>query len=293
MFLSASNPFFVENGQSNPYRELGGRDYLKAVYFPNNPVTLSLISNTDLGRDELIDQSAFRRTDAAKIDYVGTATSGSLILSQQREGPERIGGHWQWTLSEALLVYAEGGFTFGSESLYPLRISDPPGWTFAAMPGSRGIGSLSLAGFSYTFVSGLTMAVEYVYNAAGYSGQEAEDYFTLVEEASQQFLGGGPASASAAAALLAQARAPRLPLLRRHYLFLQFLRTNLRDQLDLTVRYTRNLDDDGSSLVPIAEWNANEYLRLFALGLFNFGSERTEFQRYLDQQILGGINVTF
>jgi hypothetical protein len=145
---------------------------------------------------------------------------------------------------------------------------------------------------SYTFTDGPTLILEYVYNDAGYSEQEAADYFTMVNELSETFVGAGSA-ASAAAGLLAQARAPGLPLLRRHYLFVQLLRTNIQDQLDITVRYTRNLDDGSSSLIPIAEWDASDYVRLFAQGLINFGDGNGEFRRYLDQQILLGVNVTF
>jgi hypothetical protein len=136
------------------------------------------------------------------------------------------------------------------------------------------------------------LTVEYVYNSAGYSDGQAEDYFDMADDLSAEFVAGG-ASAPAAAELLGRARAPGLPLLRRHYLFLQFLHTNINDQFDITVRYTRNLDDQGSSLVPIIEWDASDYVRLFAQGVFNFGKRDSEFGRYLNRQVLMGINVTF
>jgi hypothetical protein len=293
LFVSPSNPFFVENGQSNPYRELGGRDYLKGTAHWNDSLTFSLIHNTGLGRDVLIDQSSFRRTSAAKVDYVGTQASGSLILSQQQDGPERVGAYLQWTLSDALIGYAETGFTFGSEAVYPRRSERAPGgWAFDRVAAQEDTTALSLAGLSYTFASGPTVAVEYAYNEAGYSDAQAKDYYALADELAPAFLTGGARAAPAAAAL-AQARSPRMPLLRRNYLFAQGMRTNVLDQLDLTLRYTHNLDDGGSTLVPIAEWNVNDYLRLFALGFFAFGGEHTEFSRFVDRQFLTGVNITF
>ena len=291
MLLSPSNPFFVDNGRSNPYRELGGRDYLQATYLANPNWTFSLISNTAQGRGEDLGLSEFDRTDAVKVDYVGQSGYGSLIFSHQRDGLSKMGGFFQLTLSDALLVYAEGGYSQGTPAFYPYRTPTPPGWSFVTdQRDDNKLFGISLVGLAYTFEAGPTLNVEFIYNNAGYSDQEARDYFAMAEQLGSGFAGSGLA---AAAPLLAQAANPRLPLLRRNYLFVQLLNTNIRNQLDVTLRYTRNLDDDSGNFVSVFDWAVNDFTHLFALGLENHGDERNEFRRYLDNQWLIGINLTF
>lgn len=132
MLFSPSNPFFVDNGRSDPFRELGGRDYLQAIYLPNQNLTFSLISNVAQGRGVNFDLSEFERTDAIKMDYIGQNGYGSLILSHQQDGLNQMGGYFQLTLSDALLLYGEGSYSQGTQALYPYQSVSPPGWDFVA-----------------------------------------------------------------------------------------------------------------------------------------------------------------
>lgn len=290
MLFSPSNPFFIDNGRSDPFRELGGRDYLQAIYLPNQNLTFSLISNVAQGRGENFDLAEFERTDAIKMDYIGQKGYSSLILSHQQDGPYQIGGYFQLTLSDALLLYGEGGYTQGTQALYPYQTVSPPGWDFVASKrDGHGTFGNSLLGLAYTFAAGPTVNVEYIYNSAGYSDQEARDYFNMAEQLGSDFASGDLSVAS----LLAQAADPRLPLLRRHYMFVQFLNTNIRNKLDVTLRYTRSLDDNSGNFIAIFDLAANDNTHLFALGLVNHGDARSEFGRYIGNQWLIGINLTF
>ncbi len=291
MLLSPSNPFFTDNGRSNPFRELGGRDYLQVLYLPNASWTISLISNTAQGRgDDGTGIPDFERTDAIKIDFVGKNSNGGLLFSHRQEGVSQVGGYFQLTLSDALLAYAEGGYTRGTTALYPRRSAAPSGWVFAdAKQDDRALYGVSLIGAAYTFESGATANVEYLHNSAGYSDQEARDYFDMVEQLGADFI----RRDFAAVLLLAEAANLRMPLLRRNYLFVQWLDTNINNQLDMTLRYTRNLDDDSGRFVAVFDWAINDFTHLFALGLVSHGGERSEFRRYLDRQWLVGFNLTF
>src|ERR1035438_2659802 len=46
MSVSPSNPFFVDNGRSNPVKEIGGRDFFRAVYTPTSRYSISYLANT-------------------------------------------------------------------------------------------------------------------------------------------------------------------------------------------------------------------------------------------------------
>lgn len=291
MSLSPSNPFFVDNGRANPFRELGGRDYLQILYLPNSSWTFALISNTAQGRGESeTDRSDFERTDAIKIDYVGKNSNGGLLLAHRQESLSQVGGYFQQTLSDALLAYAEAGYTYGTPALYAQRSADPPGWTFAdAKREKHDLYGISLIGLAYTFEAGPTVNVEYIHNSAGYSDQEARDYFDMAEQLGAAFIRRDFTSVP----LLAEAASPRTPLLRRNYLFAQLLDTNIGNQLDITLRYTRNLDDDSGRFIAVFDWAVNDFTHLYALGLVSHGDERSEFRRYLDRQWLVGFNLMF
>ncbi len=292
MFISPSNPFFIDNGRSNPFRELGGRDYFRATYLPNWNWTFSLIGNTGQGRVEDFDFSDFERINALKIDYVGQGGYAGLIFSQTQDGLNGIGGFFQLILSDALLFYGEGGYTQGTKALYPFQSDIAPRWTLLAdKQDSDKLFGISLLGLAYTFEVGPTLNIEYLHNNAGYSNQDANAYFDMVEQLGSDFTAGR--LVSSVAPVLAQAANPRLALLRHHYFFIQFLNTNIRNQLDVTLRYTHNLDDKSSNFISIFNWAINDFTHLFALGLVNFGNDRTEFRRYIDNQWLIGMTMTF
>ena len=50
--ISPSNPFFFDNGRSNPKKEVPGMDFARLVWLPKTEWTISLITNTDEGRQE-------------------------------------------------------------------------------------------------------------------------------------------------------------------------------------------------------------------------------------------------
>jgi hypothetical protein len=51
--FSPSNPFFRDNGRSNPYVEVPGMEFGRLVFIPHGSWTMSFIVNTDEGRNTL------------------------------------------------------------------------------------------------------------------------------------------------------------------------------------------------------------------------------------------------
>jgi hypothetical protein len=102
----------------------------------------------------------------------------------------------------------------------------------------------------------------------------------------------GPLSGTAARTL-GQAAYPGLRLLGRNYVFGQYMRMGLWDQVDLIARWTHNLDDGSFLAVPIAEWRATSRLRVFALGAWSPGSRSREFSQYQRLLVNLGLQVHF
>lgn len=288
MLVSPSNPFFVDNGRSNPYREMGGRDFAQIHYFPGDSLSLQGIFNFGRGKD-VAGEAPFQPVAALKLDWTGTTHSFSLILSDREGHGPQLGGYGQLTSSQALLLYAEGAVRSGSDALYPVPVTDGPGWDFIARKkDSSRLFSTALVGAAYTLTAGPTLHIEYVHSDEGYSDGEAADYYGLARDL-RQLLGQG--GAGGAGALLGKGLNPNQLLLRRNYLFAQYLHTNIGNSLDVTLRYTHNLDDGSSMLVPILAWNATDHLQVFALGVINSGADQTEFGQLFRRQAMLGIQL--
>lgn len=293
MFFSPSNPFNVNNNRANPYVEQGGRNYFKINYLPNQNMTLSFISNTGRGRDENTYMTHFHPIDSLKFDYTGASSYWSLLLTHNFDGFNEVGGFLHFTLTDALRIYGEGSYTRGTRALYPLQTTTPPYWAFADdKKNNNSIYGISLVGLAYTLEIGPTLTVEYINNNAGYSDGEARNYYNMAGALAYDYETGAP-TAGSAASLLAQARAPRMPLIRRNYLFFQYLQTDVWKQLDITLRYTRNLDDNSNQFIPNFDWAVNDFTHLFALGVFNTGPKLSEARRYFDNQLYLGAIFTF
>ncbi len=286
LFNSPSNPFFSDNGRSNPIKEIGGRDFFRAVYTPSSRYSVSYIANTGLGRgDPGIEP--FRSIQALKVDYTSKSFNLSVNASHAAHSRPAFGGYFQATVSDALLVYAEGSVHTGSGALYPVRAQNEAGWQLSP-PASTPYQSTSVLGSAYTLRGGLTLTAEYLSNRPGYSDSQAREYYQMAQAASGALALGGP-NAATDASLLGAALNPGLPLLRRNYLSFQFLRANFRNRADLMTRYTMNLDDGGGTLAGYATWNWTNRLQLFAVGMLNNGGRNTESGRLLRDQLFVGI----
>jgi hypothetical protein len=139
--LSPSNPFNPDNGRNNPQLEVPGLDYGRILWIPSTSWAVSAIANTDNGRVDFAE--AFKKSYALKFDYTGDGRYLSLIPSYREDGEYRLGFFGGWSLSDALLLYLEGGFS--DERKNP-RI---------------------LVGGSYTLALGPTVTAEYFRNQDG------------------------------------------------------------------------------------------------------------------------------
>ena len=74
---------------------------------------------------------------------------------------------------------------------------------------------------------------------------------------------------------------------------LQYQHNDIKDVLNLTFRWTQNIDDGSGQFITIVEYFLGEHIQLFSIGNINAGSEDTEFGSILDCQWMIGIEYTF
>jgi len=291
--FSPSNPFFRDNGRSNPKREVPGMDFARLVWLPGTSWTVSLIANLDKGRQEY-QYYEFDKTYALKLDYAGQEEYAGLILSHQESDRSRLGVFGGWTATDALLLYGEGVVSKGSNALYPKEAAGNP--FSASMEATddddSSLKGIILAGGSYTLEMGATLTVEYVYNGQGYSDTQADAYYRLRQKASDAYALTGSIR-SLSRLTLSRTADPKLRFLRRNYVMLQYNHNDIRDVLNLTFRWTQNIDDDSGQFISIVECFVGDHTQLFLVGSVNSGGRDTEFKTPLGCQCMIGLEYTF
>jgi hypothetical protein len=290
-FRSPSNPIYFENGRNNPIRELRGVDVAQMTYAPTSKLTLSMMHSfgDGLGGWQWEQDDDFRALSLLKVDYAADAYVASLNASKRwaHERP-RFGAFGQATLSEALLVYGEAGLRQGSAALYPEAQPTPMGGSLLPRhDGDDRLFASALVGGGYTLDSGYTLYLEYLYNTEGYQWAEHARYFDIATSASAALTSSSPASSLALQTLGAALNTGRA-LQGRHYLFLQ-VQNNQTDSGPIwQLRYSLNLMDGSGQASAYVEWNAFSRLALFAVGVINHGSNRSEFHSLLSRSLLVG-----
>jgi hypothetical protein len=291
-FLSSpSNPFFSDNGRSNPYMEIAGMDFARLVFIPHGFWTVSMIANTQKGENEIIGPDPFEKTYAVKIDYTGRKNYASVIVSQ-RDSKVTGGYFGGLTLTDAILLYTEGKLTKGSTALYAQVDSSTLGASMQKIhEDDSDIKPVILAGGSYTFENSGTMTLEYMYNAPGYTSSEADAYYSLRQKAAQAFEAGGSAGLLGTGVLFQTANTG-LRFLRKNYAMLQYYQGNIKNRWEITVRWTQNIDDRSGQLLGLLSCSLGNHWELFSSGLINAGQDDTEFGSSLDYQVMLGLKLT-
>lgn len=277
-FINPSNPFFADNGRDNPVREVPGMDFLRVLWIPYPSLTLSWIANTGRGEGDLGGRS-WHPSHALKLDYLGYEVSGGVLAHGGSGADGSLRGYGQWTASDAMLLY-------GEISVSRRDRDDGPQEGPAPLDG-EGDGDFavySVLGAGYTLELGPTVALEYAYNESGYDDAAAERFFDRAHAA----------AALVRAGLLeldpGDVAAPQ-QLLRRHYLFAQYLHTEIAGRLTVILRWAQNLEDRSGLGSAYLEWSLADRWRLFGFGAYGSGGNRDEFGSAL--RYLGSVGAEF
>jgi hypothetical protein len=285
---SPSNILFEDTERQNPKSEVEGKYLARVIYLPGPSFTL-----TALGRTQRDDAEPPVR--ALKADWVGTSASFSLIGYFRQDDRLRIGSYGQWTASDALLLYYDGIVTRGTDALYPaLDTADPLGGSFLSRyDGSGRFFSTVTAGGAYTFLSGSTASIEFLYNGPGYGDADAAAYYALRRNAHDHYFDAGPL-AGLSQSILAQTAVTGLSFLRRYYLMGQYQVREIGNELDIVLRYVHGIEERAGQASTIAEWRITDRMQLFNINMMSIDRGReTEFNAAVDRSFLAGIEISF
>jgi hypothetical protein len=290
--VSPSNILFKDTEKANPKKEVEGKYLARVVYMPNKSVTISGIGETK--REESAAGDPLRPVRALKVDILGNSSQVSVIGYSQQHERFRLGSYGQWTASDAVVLYYDGIVSKGNDVFYPVPDpANPFGFSLAQTfaSSSRPFATATFGG-SYTFLSGETLSLEFLYNGAGYDDNEARDYYALRQQAGASFTAGGPLT-GLAQQTLAGTLSPGMPFLRRYYAMAQVQEREIKNVLDVMVRFVRSLEENSGLASLIAEWQVTKRIQLFTIDSIAFGGKETEFRSIIDKNFLAGVEVHF
>ena len=302
-FISPSNPFFRDNGLSNPIEEVRGMDFARSIWVINSDWSVSLIENTGEGAQNLLYE--FERTYAAKLDYTAFQKYGSLIASYTDNDRFHLGALGGYTIMDGLLVYAEGSVSAGTNDLYPqytvLKTIYPqiplPSAQFIQMgpfkEDSSDLEGILLLGESYTFETSQTIGMEYVYNGPGYSSEEAGLYYKYRKNASLVYGSDDPLLNELAQKALLQTVDPKLRLLRKNYIMIRYQDLMFNNKLSMILRFVQNLDDASCQIIPFLGYDIGDHTQLYLTGAQNMGGSETEYGSIAQYGLTIGVEYTF
>lgn len=301
---SPSNPFFRDNGRSNTYMEIQGMDFARVLFVPHLNWSISLIVNTDEGRQDLPNAELFERIYAIKADYTGINGYASLIYSRMDSSQSsKLGFFGGWTATDALLLYAEGSVQKGSSAWYPVRDSSMFEASLQQIhQDDDDIRPTILVGGAYTFLNSGTLTLEYLHNGPGYNRDEAnlsfatlknaaDAYYALIKNAESETEKKELAD-SLHHYLASQNTDTGLRFLRQNYVMFQYYQVNIINRLAITLRWTQNIDDGSGQFFGLFSCQLGDHLDLFASGMINAGNQDTEYGSILDYQGMLGLKLT-
>ena len=74
---------------------------------------------------------------------------------------------------------------------------------------------------------------------------------------------------------------------------LQYIDTGIGDVLDLTFRWTQNIDDGSGQFLSIVEYYWGDHMKLFSIGGMNVGLNNEVLGEISDRQWMLGLEYTF
>ncbi len=288
---SPSNILFKDTEKMNPKSEVEGKYLAKAIIVPNNTLTVNVITETSNDENDL--DETLKPLRLIKVDVLGSTFQVSMIGYYRQHDRYRFGSYGQWTASDALLLYYDGIVAKGTDALYPVPDpASPLGGSFVRKyAGSSRLFTTVTAGAAYTFLSGSTLSLEFLYNDQGYNDEEASAYYALRQHASDGFFSATLSGLSSMT--LAESLNTGLPFLRRYYLMGQYQVREIKNVVDVILRYVYSVEEHAGQASTILEWNMTDRIQFFNLNTAAVKGGNTEFNSLVSRSFMAGIEAHF
>lgn len=258
----------------------------------------------------------FERSYALKLDYTGQSGYFSLIPSWRKDTRYRLGFFGGWTVSDALLVYAEGSLGEHRRKLSPsverclagslagsLGPDQPEGSLQGSICGGTAQGSIGGSMGPGGPAGSLAGSITRSRAEQSLNDKQGERIFQV---GAAYTLEAGPTVTlellynkrgckdDAIAVCVASGQVDgRDVLLRRRYAMLQVSDTESIPNVNVSLRLLHNLDDHSQRLVGILDYDLTKHIQLYLNVDRYFGDTSTELGSLLRQSVFVGMGYTF
>lgn len=291
VFLAPSNPFTVGSPRLNPKIDPPSREFATASYVGESGWSIGLMANLGPGRDTLFNDPflRFRRTYAARAELAGGNSTTVIMAALAEDLLGQAGGSFQINLSEAVLAWTDATVSLGHRSFIPARDAmAPSGWNMTERSQDRSLYPVGLIGGSYSLSNGMSISLEYLYNGAGYTSEQAATYYEML----------GDLAGISLYPVTDHARRNRargintgLAFLRQHYVMTELRQIDVFDALSYSLRGVFGAEDLGGQISALVEYVVSDTVGLFAVGFINVGKRQSEFGRFLSHSTMVGAEI--
>jgi hypothetical protein len=265
-FRSPSNPFYFNNGRSNPMSELSGLDVVRLTWSPDVQHSLYVARLYGSGHGHA-DPDPWRDSWLVKADVRGDGRTGGVALAKQPGQAIFVGAHGQQAIGDEWLLYGEMGSSTHMNALQsPVDKTQP-----LVVAGESSRRTNGLVGATYTADSGQSFTVEYLHYDFGYDSNESAAYFSRAANAATTFY--SPTSMQALS--LALRAAPQL--LGRDYVHMVWQSNIMESNGYWRLMATHNITDGSNELSGYGEHTLDPRITAFVLAQATTGGSHREF----------------
>ncbi|MBE7169188.1 MAG: hypothetical protein INR73_01265 [Williamsia sp.] len=289
-FFNPSNPFILDNlGTLNPKLEIEPMDFVELNWSAHTDWNFSFIANLgDAGKS--IYQAPFfrfKRSYGLFGEYYGDSENFGFLATVDEAHRYHGGWYGHKNISEALVLWTDCALDYNPNRFYPVAGHHTNLLNYEMVnDGSNNRGFFTgLLGGSYTFKTGPTLQVNYLYNGKGYNSKQMDLYNQMISTAANYNF---DITKDLANLNLGRALNTGTLYLRHHYVFSQLGDSDVFGQLDYNFRYLYSFDDRGSQLSSLLEWNLKDNMQLYSVTIGNFGKQ-TDLNKLLRFQVMLGL----
>ena len=280
--LSPSNPYHEDTGQSDQHSELNARDYLEFGTHLGNQWQVALNWNFGDGEQRL---DNFKPAADLQLTWQSPAFSISGVATRFNTA-YALGAYGQWTVNDALILYADMALSQGRNTVEQRLLGEEVASTQSSEDFFSGVW-----GLSYTFESGMNVALDYFSHGAGLSSDESKRYFQRNQSTVRRLLNG---QAGAADNTIVR-ELSGVPFYRMNTDFgiFMLLRNGLYEDIDIGYLLVKNFGDHSAQHNVSVDYRWLDSATLYAnVGYFS-GADSSEFGRFLEYRMQLGIEYLF
>ena len=289
-FFNPSNPYITDNlATMNPKLEVEPMDFVEVNVSAKKDWNFSIIANINDAGKAIYQQPffKFKRSYGLFAEHYGESSNIGFITTLDEAAKYHLGWYGHKNINEAVVVWTDGALDHRINRFYPVSGHHTNLINYEMISGdeNKRLFFTGLAGASFTFRSGPTFQLNYLYNGQGYNKEQFHNYQQMLSSSSDYNF---EITRQLSNLNLGRSINTGLLYLRHHYIFGQLSDTDIFGQLNYNFRYLYSPVDRGSQVSSLIEWNLSNNLEVYCVSIANLG-KRSDLRKLVRLQVMSGV----